>query len=180
MFVKKDCIERLKHFVDIVDIIGSYIEIKRAGSNYSACCPFHNEKTPSFMISPKKGYYHCYGCGVGGDSITFVMEYEKLSFGEALEKVASMCNFTLEYEKGYEKKEDSKILESISAYYQKSLHNNTVANEYLTNRGISASSIEKFNIGYAGQSYESVKFVDDNNFNRKEAIEYGEIGRAHV
>ena len=98
MRISKDSIERLKEQVDIVDIIGSYIDLKRSGSNFSACCPFHNEKTPSFMVSPAKNIFHCYGCGVGGDSITFVMQYEKLDFAPAIERIAEMSNFKLQYE----------------------------------------------------------------------------------
>ena len=82
--ITKESIEALKNSLDIVAIISHYIELKRAGINYSACCPFHGEKTPSFMVSPSRGSYHCFGCGVSGDAFSFVMEYEKLSFAESV------------------------------------------------------------------------------------------------
>ena len=96
--ITKNSIENLKNNIDIVDTISQFLEIKKSGSNFKACCPFHGEKTASFVISPSKQIYHCFGCGVGGDSIKFVMEYEKLSYPEALEKLASMNNITLEYD----------------------------------------------------------------------------------
>ena len=73
-------VEQLKNNIDIVDIISNYIEVKKAGANFKANCPFHGEKTPSFVISPAKQIYHCFGCGVGGDTIKFVQEYEKLNY----------------------------------------------------------------------------------------------------
>ena len=84
--ISKHSIETLKQTIDILDVIGSVVELKKVGSNYVACCPFHDEKTPSFVVSPTKGFYHCYGCGVGGDAIKFLMEYEKLSFVERVWK----------------------------------------------------------------------------------------------
>jgi len=77
-------IEALKQSIDIVDVIGNYLELKKAGANYKCNCPFHGEKTPSFNVNPQRQIYHCFGCGVGGDAIKFVMEYEKLSFPEAI------------------------------------------------------------------------------------------------
>lgn len=96
--INKDSIENLKNNVDIVDTISQFLQLKKSGANFKACCPFHGESTPSFVVSPAKQIYHCFGCGVGGDSIKFVMEYEKLSYPEAIEKLASMNNFTLVYD----------------------------------------------------------------------------------
>ena len=90
-------IEILKNQLDILEVISHYIEVKKMGSSYKACCPFHQEKTPSFVINANKGFYHCFGCGASGDSIKFVMEYEKLSYIEAIEKLAQIYNVTLEY-----------------------------------------------------------------------------------
>ena len=128
--INRASIENLKTRIDIVEIIGSYIDIKRVGSNYAARCPFHNEKTPSFMISPSKGIFHCYGCDIGGDAITFVMEYDKISFSEAIEKIADMLNFTLEYDtKQQPKKTDT--LDKIAAFYHMRLLNTSDFLEYL-------------------------------------------------
>ena len=96
--IKKESIENLKNNLDIVDVISQFLEVKKSGANFKACCPFHGESTPSFVVSPAKQIYHCFGCGVGGDSIKFMMEYEKLSYPEAIEKLASMNNVNLEYD----------------------------------------------------------------------------------
>ena len=96
--IKKESIENLKNYLDVVDVISQFLDLKKSGANFKACCPFHGEDTPSFVVSPSKQIYHCFGCGVGGDSIKFLMEYEKLSYPEAIEKLASMYNYTLEYD----------------------------------------------------------------------------------
>ena len=173
--IKKESIENLKNHLDVVDVISQFIEIKKSGANFKACCPFHGESTPSFVISPTKQIYHCFGCGVGGDSIKFVMEYEKLSYPETIEKLASMYNFNLEYDTNVEKKSDIKILEDINKYYQKLYTNNNIVREYVHNRGISEFSIEKFEIGYAPSSLDTVNFLKSNHYNLTEAIELGVI-----
>ena len=86
--IAPDSIEALKTRLDIVDVVGNYVELKKAGANFKAPCPFHDENSPSFVVSPAKQIYHCFGCGVTGDPIRFVMEYEKLNYPEALEKLA--------------------------------------------------------------------------------------------
>lgn len=175
--ISKHSIETLKQTIDILDVIGSVVELKKVGSNYVACCPFHDEKTPSFVVSPTKGFYHCYGCGVGGDSIKFLMEYEKLSFVESVEKIAAIMNFTLEYEKSYEKKPDFTLLDEITRFYQKNLLNHKPSLEYLSSRCVANSSIEKFALGYCGVSFETLKFLNAKMLNKAEALEYGVIGK---
>lgn len=96
--IKEDSIKRLKQDVNILDVVESFIEVKKMGSNFKACCPFHNEDTPSFVISPTKQIYTCFGCGANGDAIKFVMEHEKVSYIEAIEKIADIINFRLDYE----------------------------------------------------------------------------------
>lgn len=88
MFYSQDFIEEVRSRNDIVDVIGSYVSLKKQGSQYKACCPFHHEKTPSFGVSRDKQLYHCFGCGVGGNVFTFVMEYENLGFSEAIQLLA--------------------------------------------------------------------------------------------
>ena len=173
--IKKESIENLKNHLDVVDVVSQFIELKKSGANFKACCPFHGEETPSFVISPTKQIYHCFGCGVGGDSVKFVMEYEKLSYPETIEKLASMYNFTLEYENSTEKKQDTKIIEEVNKYYQKLFVNNNIVKEYVHNRGISEFSIEKFEIGYAPSSLDTVNFLKSNHYNLTEAIELGII-----
>ncbi len=153
-------IESLKNSIDIVDVIGSYIELRKAGANYKANCPFHGEKTPSFVVSPSKQIYHCFGCGVGGDSIKFVMELEKLSYPEAIEKLASMHNFSLTYTKGSSDYSDAKrVLEAVGQWYVKNLNHNETAMKYLLDRGISQNSIETFEIGYVPSGGEVIQFL---------------------
>lgn len=177
MMISKHSIETLKQNLDIVEIIGAMIDLKKSGSNYVACCPFHNEKTPSFVVSPIKGFYHCYGCGVGGDAIKFVMEHDQLSFIESIEKIASMIGFTLEYEQSYVKKADSVILDELTRFYQKQLLSHKPSLDYLASRHISNASIEKFAVGYCGASFETLNFISASNFNKQEALDFGVIGK---
>ena len=173
--IRKESIENLKNHLDVVDVISQFLELKKTGANFKACCPFHGETTPSFVVSPAKQIYHCFGCGVGGDSIKFVMEYEKLSYPETIEKLASMYNFNLDYDDSTEKKQDTKILEEVNKYYQKLFVNNENVKEYIHKRGISEFSIEKFEIGYAPVSADTINFLKSNHYNLNDAIELGVI-----
>ncbi len=119
--------------------------------------------------------HHCFGCGVGGDSIKFVMEYEKLNYPEALEKLASMVNVQLEYDNKNEKKQDIKVLENINQYYQKLFVSNNTAKQYILNRGISEFSIEKFEIGYAPASSDTINYLKNNFLNLADAKDLGVI-----
>ncbi len=171
-------VEQLKNNIDIVDIISNYIEIKKAGANFKANCPFHGEKTPSFVISPTKQIYHCFGCGVGGDAIKFVQEYEKLNYPEALEKIASMLNFSLVYTQGSsDNNEARRILEQVQSWYVKNLDANAKALTYLRDRGISQHSIESFGIGYVGSSQELMQFLSANMLPIPKAQEAGVVAQ---
>jgi DNA primase len=170
--------ENLKNNIDIVDIISNYIEIKKAGANFKANCPFHGENTPSFVISPTKQIYHCFGCGVGGDAIQFVKEYEKLNYPEALEKIASMMNFSLTYTKGTsDHNETRRVLEQVQEWYYKNLDLNSIAKRYIQNRGITQQSIERFGIGFVGQSYELMNFLSANFLPIPKAQEAGVVAQ---
>jgi DNA primase len=184
--IEQESIEALKNRLDIVDVIGSYIELKKSGANFKANCPFHGETTPSFVVSPAKQIYKCFGCGVGGDSIKFVMEYEKLSYPEALEKLASQYNIHLKHtETKKEFSKEKKILEELNLFFRKNLNNNAIARQYLHERGIYESSIEKFEIGYAPESFKTleylrakgVSFTDAKNFG---LVAVGESGKAYA
>jgi DNA primase len=178
-------IETLKSTVDIVDVVGNYVELKKAGANYKANCPFHGEKTPSLVVSPTKQIYHCFGCGAGGDSIKFVMEIEKLSYPEAIEKLASMFNFSLTYTKGSSNYADARrVLELIGHWYVKNLEHHTTAQNYLKERGISQASIEKFGIGYVPSGNLVMQFLKSTLLPLPQAeiagvIAQGEQGRGH-
>ena len=174
--ISQDSIEALKARLDIVDVVGSYIELKKAGGNFKAPCPFHDEKSPSFVVSPQKQIFHCFGCGAGGDAVKFVMEYEKLNYPEALEKLAQTYNFTLTYTDNKQNKPRTKVIERLNEWYQSLLTHNQTAMAYLQERGIYESSIEKFGIGYAPASHETLNFIKAEQFPIKEAIDVGVVG----
>jgi DNA primase len=169
--IAKESIENLKSLIDIVDVVGNYVQLKKAGSNYKALCPFHAEKTPSFVVSPAKQIYHCFGCGASGDAIKFVMEIEKLSYKEAIEKLASMYNFKLTYTKGNFLSID--LLEKVNNFYKGELAKNKTAYEYLKQRGLYDSTIAKFGLGYAPGINEQMNFFKNANLNLKELTELG-------
>ncbi len=171
-------IESLKNSIDIVDVIGNFVELRKAGANYKANCPFHGEKTPSFVVSPSKQIYHCFGCGVGGDSIKFVMEMEKLTYPEAIEKLANMFNFSLSYTKGSSDYSDAKrVLESIQTWYVKNLENNPIAKQYLLDRGIAQSSIQRFGIGYVPDGNSVMNFLNATLLPLPKAVEAGVLAQ---
>jgi len=170
--IKQESIEHLKSIADVVDVIGNYIQLKKKGSNFSANCPFHSEKTPSFVVSPSKQIYHCFGCGASGDAIKFIMEYEKLSYPEAIEKLANMYNFKLEYTQN-KNISNFNLLEKINSFYKQNLIHNKFAYQYLKNRGLYDSTIEKFALGYAPSSKAQLDFINNINVPINEAIELG-------
>ncbi len=174
--IDNNSIETLKSSIDIVDIVGNFIELKKSGANYKANCPFHGEDTPSFVVSPVKQIYHCFGCGVGGDSIKFVMELEKLNYPEAIEKIASLNNFTLSYTQGTTNHSDTKwVLEAIKDWYIKNLNHNQIAIKYLHDRGVNQNSIERFNIGYVPKGYEVMSFLQSSLLPLPKALDGGII-----
>lgn len=165
-------IEALKARIDIIDIVGSYVELKKAGANYKAPCPFHDEKSASFVVSPQKQKYHCFGCGVDGNGIDFVMEYKKLTFAEALEDIANDLNFTLQYDNSGEAKKDyKKLMEYMNRFYISQRHADIGV--YLMERGVSMESIEEFEIGYTPSSHIQLSHLKAGAFNTTEAIECG-------
>lgn len=169
-------IENLKNRIDILEIISHYLELKRVGSNYATTCPFHNEKSPSFMISPSKGIFHCYGCGIGGDSIKFVMEYEKLGFVEAIEKIADMLDFRLEYD-SKERVERTDTLEKIAAFYHTSLLDSAPMLAYLHKRGIDDRLIAQWNLGFCPSHARHQAFINAQNLPTDELLKNGIIGK---
>lgn len=174
--ISKNSIENLKNIVDIADVVGSYIPLKKSGANFVCVCPFHNDKHPSMSISPSKGIYHCFSCKAGGDAIKFVMEYEKLGYVEAIEKLASIYNVTLEYTSSKnEPKIDKKILENLNLHYKTLLYKNPEALNYLKSRSITDAIIEKWELGWAAGSQNTLNLLQNENIEPKEALEVGAI-----
>ncbi|WP_458396201.1 DNA primase [Campylobacter sp.] len=174
--ISKNSIENLKNIVDIADVVGSYIPLKKSGANFVCVCPFHNDKHPSMSISPSKGIYHCFSCKAGGDAIKFVMEYEKLGYVEAIEKLASIYNVALEYTSSKNKpKIDKKILENLNLHYKTLLYKNPEALNYLKSRSITDAIIEKWELGWAAGSQNTLNLLQNENIEPKEALEVGAI-----
>ena len=174
--ISKNSIENLKNIVDIADVVGSYIPLKKSGANFVCVCPFHNDKHPSMSISPSKGIYHCFSCKAGGDAIKFVMEYEKLGYVEAIEKLASIYNVALEYASSKnELKTDKKILENLNLHYKTLLYKNPEALNYLKSRSITDAIIEKWELGWAAGSQNTLNLLQNENIEPKEALEVGAI-----
>lgn len=174
--ISKNSIENLKNIVDIADVVGSYIPLKKSGANFVCVCPFHNDKHPSMSISPSKGIYHCFSCKAGGDAIKFVMEYEKLGYVEAIEKLASIYNVALEYTSSKnEPNIDKKILENLNLHYKTLLYKNPEALNYLKSRSITDAIIEKWELGWAAGSQNTLNLLQNENIEPKEALEVGAI-----
>ncbi|HRJ52583.1 MAG TPA: DNA primase [Candidatus Thiothrix moscowensis] len=154
--IPKEFIDQLLNRVDIVDVVGSRVPLKKAGREYMACCPFHNEKTPSFTVSPTKQFYHCFGCGVHGSAISFLMEYEHLEYVEAIEALARTVGVQVPREGADDapkrKRSDGSLyhlLEDAAVWFQGQLKQTSTALEYLQQRGLSADIITRFGLGYA-------------------------------
>ncbi len=176
--IDQSSIESLKSSVDIVDVLGNYIELRKAGANYKANCPFHGEKTPSFVVSPSKQIYHCFGCGVGGDAIKFVMETEKINYPEAIEKLASMYNFSLRYTKGSSDYSESKrVLEVLQKWYKNSLDKSRDSQEYLHNRGIAQHSVEEFGVGFVPDGSQVMDHLNAQHIPLPQAVEAGIVAQ---
>ena len=167
-------IERLKAQTDIVDVVGHYLPLKKSGANFVCVCPFHDDKNPSMSVSPSRGIFHCFSCKAGGDAIKFVMDYEELSYPEAVEKIAGLQNFTLNYVRGGEPtKENKHILENANAFYRSLLYKTPAAVEYLYSRGITDELIDKFELGFAPESAQTIRLLQNEQIEPKEALEVG-------
>ena len=177
--IEQESIETLKNRLDIIDVVGRYLELKKAGANFKCNCPFHDENSPSFVVSPSKQIYHCFGCGAGGDSIKFVMEYENLNYPEAIEKLASEYNVQLKRTQGdRDNYHDKKILDNYNLFFRKKLIEYPEAKSYFLSRGVYESSIEKFELGYAPHSQESLKYLNESGVGLKEALSLGIIAKS--
>ncbi len=147
-----DSVQQIKDRLNILDIVGQYVELHRAGKHFKGRCPFHNEKSPSFHVSPDRGTYHCFGCGVGGDIFSFVQAMDGVEFKEALKTLAQKAGVELVPENPERRTERDtlySILEAATAFYEAELAKNTEALAYLEKRGVSKETIKKWRIGFA-------------------------------
>ncbi|MFH0265992.1 DNA primase [Vibrio rumoiensis] len=181
--IPRSFIDDLLARVDIVDLVDPRVKLKKQGKNYGACCPFHNEKSPSFIVTPDRQTYHCFGCGVHGNAIDFMMEYERLEFVEAIEELAGMIGLDVPREQrsggnfqnnaprvnAEQKRNLYDLLGSISQYYRSQLKvaANKPAIEYLKNRGLSGEIVQKFGIGYVADEWDNVR----KNFGQQKAVQ---------
>lgn len=167
-------VQKIKERLSIVDVISSYMSVEKAGKNYKAKCPFHNEKTPSFSISPDKGIYYCFGCGAKGDIFSFVENFEGTNFMGALKILAERAGVEISsYSNSHKDKTDIyyEIMEEATSFFEKQFLLNKEVKKYLTGRGLNEKSIESFRIGYAPDSWNLVLDYLVNKNYRKEDIE---------
>ena len=164
--IPESFIQELINRVDIYDVINKSVPLKKAGANYSACCPFHNEKSPSFTVSPSKQFYHCFGCGAHGTAIGFLMEYQGLSFVEAIHELAKLVGMIVPQETRTEDKPQQKVipgmqdaLQAAMNYYRAELKKSPRAIDYLKGRGLSGQIAANFQIGYAPAGWQNLQTV---------------------
>ena len=155
-------IDELLARVDIVDVVQPRVPLKRAGREWTACCPFHDERTPSFYVSPAKQFYHCFGCGAHGSAVKFLMEYERLEFPDAVEELAQSVGLTVPHEGGPARpREDHTdlyaLLDAAAAFFQRALPESAAAKAYCKKRGLDKDVIERFRIGWAPGGWDAVK-----------------------
>ncbi|MDX1497577.1 MAG: DNA primase [Salinisphaeraceae bacterium] len=156
--IPQNFIDDLIGRTDIVQLIDSYVPLKKAGREYQACCPFHDEKTPSFTVSPTKQFYHCFGCGAHGTALGFMMEYQRLEFRDAVEELARLAGVDVPEEArgpddGGEYRKLLDLHEKAQAYFRDGLRNNPKAIEYLKGRGLNREVVNAYGIGYAPEGW---------------------------
>jgi DNA primase len=183
-YINDEIIEKVKESIDIVNIISDYIHLKRSGSNYIGLCPFHNEKTPSFTVSDTKQIFHCFGCGEGGDAVSFIMKMENLDFPDAIKFLADKLGIEIEVtskiDSNYkdEKAKTYEINKEAARFFYYNLVNNTAPLEYLRKRSISSKVIRQFGLGYSLDSWDSLyKYLKSKNYTNEEIEKTGLIGK---
>lgn len=184
MRFSSDLLEEIRNRCDIVDVISEYVHLKPAGKGFKGLCPFHGEKTPSFMVSPEKQLFHCFGCGEGGNVFNFLMKYEKISFFEAVKMLAKKSGVSLPVDEEKEnilnrQKEKLYKLNNLAAnYYRECLFKTNQGKKiinYLKKRGINDTSVEKYRLGYAPPGWDTLT-----NFLKKKRYSYEELIKARI
>jgi len=180
--IPREFIDELLVRADVVDVINARVPLKKKGREYTACCPFHNEKTPSFTVSPNKQFYHCFGCGVHGSAISFLMEYEHLDFVEAIESLAESLGISVPREAGGkgpsdEQRQRSKdlftLLQDASEFYQLQLKGSDKAVNYLKGRDLSGEISKRFGIGYSPAGWDNFYKPFLNNYPEQQLVDSG-------
>ncbi|MBK8145375.1 MAG: hypothetical protein IPK62_10465 [Bacteroidetes bacterium] len=157
--ISRSTIQKVNDAADLLDVVGSYIKLKKRGANYLGNCPFHNEKTPSFTVSPSKGIYKCFGCGKAGNVITFVQEHEKLSYPEAITWLAKRYHIEIEETQVSNAEKEQRLIEEslriinnfATAYFQENLESiegKVIGMSYFKERGFRKETIDRFQLGY--------------------------------
>ena len=160
--IPQNFIDELIARADIVEVIGARVQLKKAGREYKACCPFHNEKTPSFSVSPDKQFYHCFGCGKHGTVLGFLMEHDHMAFPEAVEELATRFGLQVPHEGGVDpsaRRADEplfELMERVARFYAERLAGEARARDYLAQRGLAPETIARFGLGYAPNSWNEV------------------------
>lgn len=179
--IPREFIDDLLVRIDIVDLIDSHVPLNKKGNDYWARCPFHSEKSPSFSVSQKKQFYHCFGCGANGNAVSFLIEFSHLDFVEAIEDLANFAGVDVPREAlGYQQKKQDyseiySVLEQVAVFYVKQLRNNAqsaLAVEYLKNRGLSGDIAKEFSLGYAPKEWNALS----SKFDEKLLLEAGVLG----
>jgi DNA primase len=166
--IPQDFIHLLLDRVDIVEVIERYVPLKKKGVNYQACCPFHNEKSPSFTVSPTKQFYHCFGCGAHGTAISFMMEHAGLDFPEAVKDLAGRVGLTVPDDGQGRKPEDGRrdalnaAMEIAARHYMELLKGSEKAIAYLKKRGLTGETAARFALGYAPEEWQGLAKAVDN------------------
>lgn len=181
--IPQSFIQELLNRLDIVDVVERYVPLKKAGANYVACCPFHNEKSPSFSVSPTKQFYHCFGCGAHGSAIGFVMEHQGLSFPEAVEELAKNIGLPVPHETSQRELETraaqaaglpEMMLQALH-FYREQLKHSEIAIQYLKKRGVSGEIAARFGLGYAPDGWQNLEKIYPDYADSQTLLETGLI-----
>lgn len=169
---------------NIVDIIGEYVDLKRSGSSYKGLCPFHNEKTPSFTVDDKKQLFHCFGCGAGGDVVSFIMQKEGLSYPESMKFLADKAGISIDFSEDPRQNSKNKRLYQINRdvmmFFYKNLLTSKRAIGYLKQRSLSSKVVNSFMLGYAKDSWDDLlNFIERNNYKKEDLVELGLIKKSN-
>ena len=177
MAYSSDFIEKVRAASDIISVVEQYFPLKRAGANFTALCPFHSEKTPSFIISRQKQIYKCFGCGEGGNVFTFVMKMDRVSFPEAVRSLAERAGIEAPAKEASpeEKRKNYlfSVMEKISRFYEKNFAASQKAKEYISKRGITPEMAEKFSMGFSPDGGSLIKFAKNNNISSADLLKLG-------